>query len=84
MRIFRTQIAKEVVQAKLKLPAVITVVFIAPCVQAFEHSVIVECRDWEAFLVAPDLSKASMNELAAITYNGESKAASKQLSQSLP
>ena len=76
MRIFRTQVAKEVVQAKAKVPAV---VFIGPRVQPLEHLVAVECREWEAFLVAPDLSKASMTELAAMICITESKAACKQL-----
>ena len=77
VQIFSTQIAKEVVQAKSKLLAVVTMVFIAPLIHALKH--LVECRGWEAFLEAPDLSNASMNELAAITYNSESKVASKQL-----
>ena len=76
MRIFRTQVAKEVLQAKPKLPAV---VFIGPHVQALENLVAVECRGLEAFLEAPNLSKASMNELAAMLCNIQSKAESKQL-----
>lgn len=79
MWILRTQIAKEVVQAKSKLPAVFTVVCIGPCVQALEHLVVVECRGWEAFLEAPHLSKVSVHELAAIICHTESKAVSKQL-----
>jgi len=75
VRIFSTQIAKEVVQAKPKLPAVITVVFVVPLIQALELLV----NTWKAFLEAPDLSIASIKELAAMTYNSESEAASKQL-----
>ncbi len=74
VRIFSTQIAKEVVQAKPKLPAVITVVFV-PLIQALELLV----NTWKAFLEAPDLSIAIIKELAAMTYNSESEAASKQL-----